>query len=414
MKTKIDATINSLTDHLFRTYYGKMVSYLSQKYGYHEIENIVDAVQESFEAALVTWKFAEVPQNPFAWLYKVATNKLLNKLKQNKTADRQWAYFDIHSDALEHSEQEVDDSLLKLLVYFSKADFSQRNKLIISLYYVCGFNYVKIANAMLLKIETVKKILLRSKKTIKEFSNAYGDFELAEIVEFKHLYTILYLLFNEGYKSSQKKGTLNSDLCFEAMRLGQLIHQYYPKDTLISSLLSLMFFNAARFPARIKEEIWISIEDQDRDLWNKELIQEGFYYLNFAKENQIAINGYYIEALISSIHCTSISYVETDWKKIAYLYALLENFKPVSLSIQLNRLIAESKFKAIEEVLEQLEELHILVKEETSFAYFSTKAYLYRQQLDDKCAKENYNLALVHAHNKADINFIKKKLEALT
>ncbi len=406
--------INTLTNHLFREHYGKMVSFLSQKYGYHQVDNVLDAVQEAFEAALKTWRFSAIPNSPFAWLCKVASNRLLNKIKHSNLSRvhlEQIAAEEINT--AQYSEKEAEDSLLKLLVFFSMADFPDRNKLVISLFFLCGFNYSEIANALLLSTDAVKKIISRSKEAIKKKSGAYDDFQIQAIEQPDHLLKIIYLLFNEGYKSSQKTGTINSDLCFEAIRLAKLLYHRSPKDTKTNSLLASMFFHSSRFAARIANNTWVSLEHQDRNLWDKSLISIGFYHLRVAKDNQIALNKYYLEALISSVHCTSETYEETDWKTIAYLYEQLEQIEPNSISIKLNRIIAKSNFKELTTVLSELTSIERQITNETAFFYFSTKAHFYSKLKVWSLALENYELSLTYAKNKTDIHFINEKIKLI-
>lgn len=414
MKNNTDENIKTLTSHLFREHYGKMVSYLSQKYGYYKIEDILDAVQESFETALNTWRFGEVPENPFAWLYRVANNKLLNKIRQSNIAQTHLNYLaSTEKDNDEYSEKEVEDSLLKLLIFLSKASSSERNKLIISLYFLCGFNYSEIANALIIKTETVKKVVLRSKETIKKFSEIYDDFQIQTIEELSHLLKIIYLLYNEGYKSSQRARTINLDLCFEAIRLGKLLHQYHPENPEINSLLAGMFFNSSRFPARTENDTWISLENQNRTLWDNDLIKEGFYYLEIAKKHLQTLDKYYLEALISSMHCSSESYEKTDWKTIVYLYKQLEKMEPYSISIKLNRIIAESNFKSLLDLLPELITIENTMNEETEFIYLSTKAHFYAKMEEWNLAILNYELSLNCTKNKTDINFISGKINLI-
>ncbi|MDP9959549.1 RNA polymerase sigma factor [Chryseobacterium lathyri] len=412
MNRDFDESIHTLTDHLFRENYGKMVSYLSQKYGYKEIENIVDAVQESFETALNTWKFSGIPDNHFAWLYRVAVNKLLNKIKYSGIRKSNVDHLDIAEEIIhEYNEKELEDSLLKLLIFFSKIDFSERNKLIISLYFLCGFGYEEIANALILKNETVKKVILRSKENIKQFAEKYDDFQIGSFDDCrKHLLKIMYLIFNEGYKTSQKKGSINYDLCYEAIRLAKLVQSYDVRNSEINSLLALMFFNSARFPARIEKGTWVSLEDQDRDLWDKNLIYEGFYYLELAKYNQANLSKYYIEALIGSVHCTSESYGNTNWQTISFLYKQIEKIEPDSISVKLNRIISESNFKNINTLLLEVNILEGLITKESAFTFFSSKAHLYFKLREWNTAIEYYELSLNYTKNKTDIYYIDGKI----
>lgn len=412
MKHNIDENINQLTNHLFREHYGKMVSYLSQKYGYQEIENILDAVQESFETALRAWKFSEIPNNPFAWLYKVANNKLINKIKQNHTAKVYIGHLPVSEDVFEeYKEQDAEDGLLKLLLFFSKADFSERNKIIISLYFLCGFGYTEISNALFLKVETIKKIILRSKIAIQEFAKKYDNFKIENSdKDLEHLLKIIYLMFNEGYKSSQQNGTINSEVCYEAIRLGKLINKYYQGNTETNSLLALLFFNASRFPARIENDIWVTLESQNRELWDKQLISEGFYYLKKARSKECQLNKYYLEALVSSLHCTSKTYELTDWKTIVFIYRQLEIIEPGSVLIQLNRIIAESNYECIEKLMKEVNSIENHTNEELLFTLFMTKAHFYVKLHKFNKAINCYLQSVNYSKNKIDKNYIAQRI----
>ncbi len=370
MNKRGDEHIQTLTSHLFREHYGKMVSYLSRKYGYQEIENIADAVQEAFEAALNTWKFSGIPDHHFAWLYKVAANRLVNKLRQSDLIQSHLDRLKVTENTVEVcQEQELEDSLLKLLVFFSKINLPERNKLIVSLYFVCGFGYAEIANALMMNTETVKKVVLRSKERIGQFARSYQDFQISAIDNHTdHLLRITYLMFNEGYKASRKTGAICYDLCYEAMRLAKLVQKYddHP-DT--NALLALMFFNTSRFPARIVNSTWVSLEDQNRKLWNKALIAEGHFYLERARAKQVCPDTYYLQALISSIHCTSASYEATDWKAISFLYRQLEKIEPDSLPVILNRIISESNHRNIDNLIAESEQLERIVTKKDAFIF---------------------------------------------
>lgn len=384
-----------------------MVSHLSGKYGYHQIENILDAVQEAFEAALTSWKFSGIPAHPFSWLYRVARNKLINRLKRLNTEtplEYDQEYPDEH-----YSEQELEDSLLKLLIFFSGTHFSERNKLIISLYYLCGFGYNEISHALLMKTETVKKVVLRSRETIKNLTSRWSASALSiNESNLDHLLTILYLLFNEGYKTSTKNGSISHELCYEAMRLGSLVLRHLPDHSEINALLALMFFNASRFPARAAKNIWVSLEDQDRSLWNRTLIAEGHHYLLKAKNHRESLSRYYIEALISSLHCLAGSYEQTDWKTLAYLYRQLD---PRSVPVQLNRIVAESHFRPLEELISETESLPATA--ESAFPFFCTLAYLFSRSKQQERAVENYRQALLHTSNRTDHTYIRLKIKEI-
>ncbi len=407
--------IPSLTGHLFRAYYGKMVAYLSQKYGYTAIENIMDSVQEAFEAALNTWKVSGVPKNHFAWLYRVATNKLLNRFHQAHTRQYHMSRLPVNDSWEPGREQEAEQSVLHLLAFFARIHMPERNKLMIALHYLCGFGYAEIAHAFFLKTETVKKAILRSKETIQEYSKQYDDFRYTSTGKHRdYLLRIIYLLYNEGYKTSGKKGSIQYDLCYEAIRLGKLLYKEDKSEVKVNALLALMFLNTARFPARTTSNNWILLEEQDRKCWDKALIREGLYYLKRAKSGPPILNSYYLEALISALHCSAPSFGETDWNSIAFLYRQLEILEPSSFMVTLSRLIAESHNGNTASLMLYIDTLRDKVTPEYTFIFFVAKAHLHSKQQEWHLALENYNKALDHVHNDTDTNFIRDKIQEIT
>ena len=174
-----------------------------------------------------------------------------------------------------------------------------------------------------------------------------------------------------------------------------------------------MFFNSSRFPARTENDTWISLENQNRTLWNNDLIKEGFYYLEIAKKHQQTLDKYYLEALISSMHCSSESYEKTDWRTIVYLYKQLEKMEPYSISVKLNRIIAESNFKSLHDLLPELITMESMMNEETEFIYLTTKAHFYAKMEEWNLAIHNYELSLNCTKNKTDINFISGKINLI-
>lgn len=410
----MNETINIYASHLFRENHGKMVSYLSQQYGYHEVDNIIDAVQEAFETALIKWRFSGLPDKPLAWLFKVANNKLLNQLKKVNTHKRYLEYASANEDIDAIEEKELDNSLFKLLLLFSKLRFKERDKIIISLYFLCGFGYSEIGAALFLNVEAVKKVILRSKDAIKQFTLKHSNnLSITTHADLECLVKILYLMFNEGYKSTKKNEMIDFSLCYEAIRLGKMVANFKKEEAQINALMALMFFNISRSAARIKENNWISLEEQDRSLWSKELISEGFSYLRTAKNNQGKLDKYYIEALISSLHCIAPNYADTDWKSISFLYHQLENIEPSSTTIKLNRIIAESNYKDIILLIDEVKGIETAITKVELFTYYGCLGHLYAKNKQLNKAYECYNLCMNHSKNKADRNFIEQKLNLL-
>lgn len=404
--------INKLADHLFREYHGKMISLLSAKFGYQQIDNIVDAAQEAFEVALNEWKYKGVPKNCFGWLIRVSQNKLINKINRDSVGNKILNRIPHEEESIE--SHKVEDSLLQLLIFFSKNNFSDRNKLIVSLFYLCGFGYSEISGAMMLPLETIKKTIIRSKVLIKKNAIQYEKYEFKSLDdEMPYLLHVLYLMFNEGFKSAQKRESIKKDLCFEAIRLSILVKKYQGDHSELNALLALFFFHVSRFPARIQDNGWISIQFQNRTLWDKNLISEGYAYLNEIDLSKNKLNKYYLEALIASTHCSSPSYEKTDWRLISKLYALLELLEPNTIAVKINRNIAESNYLPITALIEKMFDLEPLLNDFLKFPFYSSLAYLYEKEERKEIASHYYLRSLSYTKNQFDNEYIKLKLALL-
>lgn len=461
-----------------------MVGLLCSRYGYQHTDIAMDIVQDSFEAALQHWKFRGLPDNPPAWLMRVAINKMINRLKAETTRSKaetkhvntetMWLKEEIkqlkkstelpedYLEPIAYTDEELRDSQLNLLFFFTELDTPPRTKTILTLYYLCGFGYAEIGNALLLSEAAVKKSIYRNKEVLRGFRPG-RDYLPARLhtQRISPILNVLYLLFNEGYKTTRRKEGICKDLCFEAMRLAQLVLQLLegvqtkgkqikserikneqtPKEnrlqdhgsqddqSLVASgqlnaLLAMMFFNVARFPARLDANIdWINLEDQDRTLWNHALISEGFYHLRKVRHlptghpstsyQSTNLHRFYLEALIASFHCSSPDFHSTAWEKIVFLYRQLEQVEPGSINYTLNRIIAESRVSGAANAIEALNRLADAVPELALADYYLCYAYLHHQLGQAAQALQFYDKALPLLSNEIDRRYIGQKKSSL-
>jgi RNA polymerase sigma factor (sigma-70 family) len=414
-----ETNIKQLADHLFRENSGKMVAALIRLFGVNNLESILDVVQDTFESALTSWKYSSVPNNPPAWLMQVAKNKAINLNKRGKKMTLVSPslfvknYDTTAEDLLDFVflPHEVEDSQLRLLLTCCHPDFPEKNQVIITLHILCGFGVREIASALFMKEEAVKKAITRAKAELKNKGELLQVPRLPKYEKrIETVHTILYLMFNEGYKTTRGKEMIDHDLCYESMRLAKLLLKdgvALEKQT--HSLLALMFFNLARFPARLNEsgEI-ITLEEQDRSKWDYVFIEEGYYHLNRAGEPD-QINRFHIEALIASIHCAAESFEKTDWKTIIYLYDQLEKIldSPV---IALNKVVAESYLNGPASSLEKIEELkkNSLLKE-NYLLYAAEGEILWRLQKNER-AKQSFLMAFNYTNSLLDKRFLETKI----
>jgi RNA polymerase sigma factor (sigma-70 family) len=413
--------INQLTAHLFRENSGKMNAVLTRMFGLGQLDFVVDIVQDTFESALSKWKFSGVPENPSAWLMTVAKNKALNTFNRESKSKSfsSSVYLTGFEATVENqfniliSDKEVKDSQLRLLFATCDPELSEKNQIVVTLNILCGFGVPEIASALLMNEEAVKKALTRGKETLKKLGGILQTNIIAQSAErVGTVQVILYLMFNEGYKTTRSNEAINTDLCFEAIRLAKLLENengIASNDT--HALLAMMFFNLSRFPARTNQAgDFLTLEEQDRKQWNKIFIEEGHHYLNrISKSGDIKLSRFYIEAVIASLHCHAKTFEETDWEKISFLYRQLELMEPDSPLITLNRIIAES-YLPKSNGLKELEEIegHSVFRD--NFLVPATKGDIYRRKGEMMNAQLAYQQALKSAVSPIDKKFLERKI----
>ncbi len=395
-----------------------MVAVLSRMFGLKQIDIVLDVVQDTFETALSKWRFSGIPDNPSAWLMQVAKNKALNTFKrENKTqAFSHSVYLSQFDKNFENqfdillSTKEIKDSQLRLLFTCCHPDFSRKNQIVITLNILCGFGIPEIANALLMNEEAVKKALTRGKASLRKLDNILQTHIITQSDErIRTVQTILYLMFNEGYKTTRSKEAINNDLCYEAIRLVKLLeNDNSAVNSETNALTALMFFNISRFPARLgTNDEWLTLEEQDRSQWNKIFIEEGFHYLSKATQSE-TVTRFHIESIIASLHCSAPTFAATDWKKIAYLYHQLEQIEPSPI-VTLNRIIAESYLSNANSI-QALEKLEINADLKNNFLVPAAKGDIYKRKGEFKNAQVFYEKALNLSTSPVDRKFLKKKI----
>lgn len=406
---------SELIPHLFRTEYRKITSVLCKLFGIAHIELAEDIASETFLSAIEVWTYKGIPEQPVAWLYTVAKNKARNHLNRNRLFQNKISAEIKQSSPLNDepeidlSEKNITDSQLQMLFALCHPSIPTEAQIGLSLRILCGFGIEEIANAFLTNKETINKRLFRAKEKLRTEKVAIELPSANEIEQrLDTILTTLYLLFNEGYYSESQDEVLREDLCLEAMRLAFLLRgdekTNLPK---VNALLALMCFHSSRFKARKnhKGEI-ILYEDQDENLWDRELIEKGALFLKQAsKGNQIS--KYHLEAGIAYWHTQKADSKE-KWESILQLYNLLlqVEYSPIAA---LNRTYALSKANGKEEAIIEAEKLNL----SNNHYYHTLLGELYKETNSTK-AKINFEKALSLAKTKTDKQTIQLKIDKLS
>ncbi|QJW92363.1 sigma-70 family RNA polymerase sigma factor [Spirosoma taeanense] len=341
---------NQLVTHLFRHEAGRMASTLTRLFGFERLNLAEDIVQDTMLQALYSWPFQGVPDDPRAWLYRVARNKALDvvrrenvfrQISQGIGYQQQEASEDMVSQFF--LDDEITDSQLRMLFALCHPAISPESQVAMCLKILGGLSVHEIAGAFLTNDETITKRLYRAKEKIRQDAIRLEVPTGQELpLRLKSVLKSIYLLFNEGYNSTHPNQLIRRDLCEEAMRLGLLLSETPVTQTpAVYALLALMCFQVARFDARTDETgAIVLLADQDRSRWNQELIQKGRMCLNRSAEGDV-LSEYHLEAGIAMLHCVAPTYETTNWSAILSCYDLLVAQKP-SPVVALHRVVAVS------------------------------------------------------------------------
>jgi RNA polymerase sigma-70 factor, ECF subfamily len=342
--------IRELLDSLYRVESGRILATLIRLLGDFDLAE--EAMHEAFAAALSTWPSSGVPENPRPWLISTARFKAIDTLRRR-------ARFDASQDQLAHhleaqwsssersngnEEDTLEDDQLRLIFTCCHPLLAPEAQVALTLREVCGLTTEEIARAFLTTPATLAQRIVRAKTKIRETPIPY---EVPTPEEFPErlgaVLQVIYLVFNEGYSAAAGAEVTRAELTGEAIRLGRLLAELQTEAEVMSSeitgLLALMLLQESRRAARTSPtgEL-ILLENQDRELWNKEQITEGVALVERAiKSRRFGI--YTLQAAIAAVHAEAESSAATDWRQIVALYNQLVRIQP-SPVVQLNRAVA--------------------------------------------------------------------------
>lgn len=411
--------IAPLVDHLFRREAGKIVSVLVRHFGIAHLKSAEDAVQDALLEATQIWPYRGVPDNPPAWLFRVAKNKMINVLKRGRLgrnlAERLAGPED-EGDHWNFSEPEILDDTVRMLFACCHPAISADSQVALALKTLCGFGIPEIARAFLSSEENINKRLVRARQKLREAKISLDLPAGAELeARLDAVLEIIYLLFNEGYSASKGEDLIRFELCGEALQLAAILKNspILPEKSKIHALLALMQLNAARFPARQDESgNALTLAEQNRSLWRRDLIAQGVANLEKSMSDKgDGPSAYYILAAISACHCLASDFTATDWPAILDLYDRLVEIDPSPL-VLLNRAVAVARVQGPETALRELESLGKEAVVAAYPLYHATRASLLEDLGHFSEAAQGYEQALILSVSPAERAALQKKLSA--
>ncbi|MGQ0651087.1 MAG: RNA polymerase sigma factor [Betaproteobacteria bacterium] len=372
-----------------------------------------EALHEAFRAALEQWPRDGVPANPRAWLVSAGRFKAIDSIR------RQSRFVSTEQEILEARPAEpvadseaIEDDRLRLIFTCCHPALAPDAQVALTLREVCDLKTEEIAHAFLTPAPTLAQRIVRAKNKIRDARIPYevpGGPELAERLD--AVLRVIYLVFNEGYSASSGATLTRADLSAEAIRLGRLLVELLPEPEAVG-MLALMLLQDSRRAARATPAgDLVLLEDQDRGLWNRELIREGIALVPQALRSGRA-GPYSVQAAIAALHAEAPSTAETDWAQIVALYDVLDGMAP-SPVVRLNRAVAVAMrdgpaagLRLVEEILSEgeLDNYH--------FAH-AARADLCRRLGRKGDARAAYERAVALARQEPERRFLQRRLEAL-
>jgi RNA polymerase sigma-70 factor (ECF subfamily) len=315
-----------------------------------DIGQAEDLAQDALLVALEQWPATGIPRNPGAWLMAVAKRRAIDLFRRNKRLERKHEElgYELEADHRRDApdldaalDDDVGDDLLRLVFTACHPILSVEARVALTLRLLGGLTTEEIARAFLVSEPTIAQRIVRAKRTLAEkrvpFEVPRGDERVARL---SSVLAVIYLIFNEGYSATAGDDWIRPALCEDALRLGRILAELVPTESEVHGLVALMEIQASRSRARVGASGEpILLFDQDRALWDQLLIRRGVAGLDRADALGGERGPYAIQAAIAACHARARTPAETDWVRIAALYAELVRLTP-SPVIELNRAVA--------------------------------------------------------------------------
>lgn len=404
----------SRIDEIYRTESSRILATLIRLLGDFELAE--EALQEAFSAALKQWPDTGIPDKPRAWLISTGRFKAIDRIRRRDRFDSIVTEFkELPPEPTSESpweDGEERDDRLRLIFTCCHPALADKARVALTLREICGLTTEEIAHAFLVPPSTLAQRIVRAKRKIRDAQIPYEIPEREELPgRLDSVLQVIYLVFNEGYSASSGNSLIRQDLSKEAIFLGRMLLELLP-DAEVKGLLALMLLHESRREARSTPQgDIILLEDQDRQLWDQELIKEGIALVEEALSGDI-VGPYALQAAISALHAEAPGTEDTDWAQIVALYDILLVSIP-SPVIELNRAVAISMRDGPEPALTIVDDLLTGGALNDYHLIHAVRADFYRRLNQSDQAREAYRRALELAEQEPERQFLKRRLAEL-
>jgi len=401
----IDGPVSDQISAIVRAEHGRVVATLIRRIG--DIDLAEDAAADALVVALERWPADGIPPNPGAWLTTTAGNKAIDRIRRENKRDAKYAEAAmLTDDTPPRDDGPVDDDRLRLIFTCCHPALAVENRVALTLRLIGGLTVGEIARAFLVPETTMAQRITRSKQKIKNAKIPYRVPRAEDLPSrLGGVLAVLYLIFNESYLATEGEG-IRADLSTEAVRLTRQLGSLID-DPEVVGLLALMLLTEARRPARVSDGALVTLDEQDRSLWDAGLIDEGHRLVRTC----LATNRpgpYQVQAAINAVHTDALDASMTDWSQVVQLYDQLLGLQPSPI-VELNRAVAVAELDGPEVALSIVERLDL----SAYHAWHVTRAELMRRLRRNDESRDAYDQALALIDNEAERAHLTRRRRSL-
>lgn len=395
----------AVIDRTFREESGRAVATLIRHFG--DIDVAEEAVQDAFLVAAERWPETGLPPNPGGWIVTTARHRAIDKLRRESSREERHVrahQLQVQSEP-DPVEGPVSDDRLRLIFTCCHPALDPSSRAALTLRLLGGLQTPEIARAFLVPEPTMAQRLVRAKRKIKAANIPYRIPDDADLPDrLGSVLTVIYLIYNEGYSASSGDVLVRSDLCTEALRLARLLTDLMPDEPETVGLLALLLLSESRRPARTTiDGSIVLLADQDRTLWDRDLIDEGQHLVEACLRRNRP-GAFQIQAAIAAVHSDAAKAEDTDWGQIVELYDMLMARTPTPV-VALNRAVALAELDGAASALSVLEGLEL----DRYHLYHATRAELLRRTGEVEAADAAYGEALALVSNEVERRFLEER-----